>query len=289
MEIFLDSSILMWIFVPIILMCGFLSHIRTKIQTMLAGKPPAVKIKNENAMRSSLEDARLGRVKMLQLNGGLLPFSSFNRKKTYLANELLAYVPPQQEEDPMAALQNNPMANPNNMMSMMKGQMLTPIIFSAQFYLIQFFFSGLIVAKLNFPLTQTFRNMLQKEIKVQSLDVKYVSGLSLYFISFIALNKLLTLIRKPNLVKPAAQKDPLADKHDKKNVEKMLKAMNNMGMNQMGPMAAPMPAMPSLGATPGTQKAKQFEQSQRNARFIDHSFYLKEADNLLLEKWEDEE
>ena len=289
MEIFLDSSILMWIFIPILLMCGFLSHIRTKIQTMLSSKPPAVKIKNENSLKSSLEDARLGRVKMLQLNGGLLPFSSFNRKKTYLANQMLEYVAPAQDEDPMAALQNNPMANPSNMMNMMKGQMLTPIIFSAQFYLIQFFFSGLIVAKLNFPLTQTFRNMLQKEIRVQSLDVKYVSGLSLYFISFIALHKLLSLIRKPNLVKPAGHKDPLVDKFEKKNVEKMVKAMNQMGMNRMGPMSSPMPTMPSLGGAPGGQKAKKFEEHQRNARFMDHLFYLKASDTLLSEKWESED
>ena len=210
---------------------------------------PKPKIKTESAKKSAIDDSKLQRKRIIEMNGGLLPFSSFNKKKSYMIQSMLEYVAREEDNDPMAALQNNPMSNPTAMMGMMKGQMFTPIIFSVQFYIIQFFFSGIVVGKLNFPLTQTFRNMLQKEINVERLDVKYVSGLSLYFLSFMAIMKLLSLFKSPDLLKQSSFKDPLADAYDKK-VNK--KALNNMAqmMSPMGAtpgMGGPMPPMPGLG------------------------------------------
>ena len=285
---FLDSSILIWVFLPIILMCTLLTMVRSTITKMLHSQMPKPKIKTESALQNALDDSKLQRKQIIEANGGLLPYSSFNLKKTYMIQSMLEYTPREEDNDPMAALQNNPMSNPSAMMNMMKGQMFTPIIFSLQFYIIQFFFSGVIVGKLNFPLTQTFRNMLQKEISVERLDVKYVSGLSLYFLSFMAIYKLLSLFSPPDLLKKSAFKDPLADAYDKQVNKKTLK---NMAM-MMSPMAgtpgmggAPMPSMPGLGAQ-GNQKGKKFEEAKKNSRFIDHSFYLKDADEKLIEMWE---
>lgn len=285
---FLDSSILVWIFIPILVMCTLLTMLRSIITKMLQGEMPLPKIKTESARKNANDDAKLQRRKILEINGGLIPFSSFNKKKSYMIQSMLEYVPREEDNDPMAALQNNPMSNPSAMMGMMKGQMFTPIIFSVQFYIIQFFFSGVVVGKLNFPLTQTFRNMLQKEINVERLNVKYVSGLSLYFLSFMAIMKLLSLFKNPDLLKKSSYKDPMADSYDKK-VNK--KALNNMAqmMSPMGAtpgMGGPMPPMPGLGAAQGNQKEKQFKDAKKNSRFIDHTFYLKDADQELIELWE---
>lgn len=286
---FLDSSILVWVFVPILVMCTLLTILRSNITKMLQGEMPKQKVKNDSARKTAIDTAKLQRKQIIEANGGLLPFSSFNKKKTYLIQSMLEYVPQEEDNDPMAALQNNPMSNPTAMLGMMKGQMFTPIIFSVQFYIIQFFFSGVIVGKLNFPLTQTFRNMLQKEINVERLDVKYVSGLSLYFLSFMAIMKFLSLFKSPDLLKKPSFVDPLADAYDKK-VNK--KALNNMAQ-MMGPMGAGPgmggampPMMPGLGGTPGSQMAKQFESAKKSAKFIDHSFFLKDADEKLIEMWE---
>jgi hypothetical protein len=263
--------------------------LRANITKMLQGEMPKPKIKSESALFNALDNSKLQRRQIIEVNGGLLPYSSFNKKKSYMIQSMLEYTPREENNDPMAALQNNPMSNPTAMLGMMKGQMFTPIIFSVQFYIIQFFFSGVIVGKLNFPLTQTFRNMLQKEISVERLDVKYVSGLSLYFLSFMAIFKLLSLFKSPDLLKRSKFRDPLADEYDKKVNKKALKNMAKM----MSPMAAspgmggaPMPPMPGLGAAQGNQKVKQFEDAKKNSRFIDHSFYLKEADEKLIEMWE---
>ena len=129
--------------------------------------------------------------------------------------------------------------------------------------------------------------MLQKEINVERLDVKYVSGLSLYFLSFMAIMKLLSLFKSPDLLKQSNFKDPMADAFDKK-INK--KALNNMAqmMSPMGAtpgMGGPMPPMPGLGGAQANQKAKQFQDAKKNSKFIDHSFYLKDADEKLIELW----
>ncbi len=59
---------------------------------------------------------------------------------------------------------------------------------------VNFFFSGFVVAKVPFPLTQRFRGMLQRGVDLQSLDVTYVSSLSWYFLNVFGLNGLLQLI-----------------------------------------------------------------------------------------------
>lgn len=285
---FLDSSILVWVFLPILIMCTLLTILRASITKMLQGDMPQPKIKTESAKASAIDDAKLQRKQILEANGGLLPFSSFNNKKSYMIQSMLEYVPREEDNDPMAALQNNPMSNPTAMMGMMKGQMFTPIIFSMNFYIIQFFFSGILVGKLNFPLTQTFRNMLQREISVERLSVKYVSGLSLYFLSFMAIMKVLSMFKKPNLLKESSFKDPLAEEFDRKVNKKSLAAMAQM----MGPMGASpgmggaMPPMPGMNAAQGNQKKGKFESAKKSAHFIDHSFYLKEADQKLIELWE---
>lgn len=107
----------------------------------------------------------------------------------------------------MASLQNNPMSNPDNMMGMLKGNLFMALFFPLQYAAISYFFSGMIIGKVSFPLTQQFREMLQKGIDVHNIDVKYISSLSLYFLSFMGIDKFFSIFSKDEseLIRPAVE------------------------------------------------------------------------------------
>jgi ER membrane protein complex subunit 3 len=106
---------------------------------------------------------------------------------------LRSVVAPEQG-DAMEKMMSNPMMNPNMMGGMLKNNLFMTIMTPLQYGLINHFFSGFIIGKVPFPLTQTFRSMLQSGVSVLGLDVKYVSSLSLYFLSFSGFNSIYQLI-----------------------------------------------------------------------------------------------
>jgi ER membrane protein complex subunit 3 len=59
---------------------------------------------------------------------------------------------------------------------------------------ISYFFSGFIIIKLPFPLTNSFKAMLQQGIAIDNLDPSYVSSLSWYFINLFGTRGILSLV-----------------------------------------------------------------------------------------------
>lgn len=90
----------------------------------------------------------------------------------------------------MAALSNNPMSNPEMMTGMLKNNLFMAIATPLQYGLISHFFSGFLIGKMPFPLTQKFRDLLQSGVSVVSLDVQWISSISLYFLTIFGFNSL---------------------------------------------------------------------------------------------------
>merc|ERR1712083_249747 len=79
-----------------------------------------------------------------------------------------------------------------------------------QFGFISYFFTGYIVGKVPFPLTQTFREMLQKGVENRTMDVKYVSALSLYFLTIFGFGPLHKMILTQDPDDPNDPMNPMA-------------------------------------------------------------------------------
>jgi hypothetical protein len=80
------------------------------------------------------------------------------------------------------------------MMGPLKQQMLMIVFQMAPMGWISYFFSGFVVGKLPFSLTQRFKVMLQRGIALKTLDSSYVSSLSWYFLTMFGTQGLTALL-----------------------------------------------------------------------------------------------
>ena len=87
-----------------------------------------------------------------------------------------------------------PPQDPLAMVGMMKQNMAMIVPNMLMMGWVSYFFSGFILVKLPFTLTDRFKSMLQRGVGLSSLDVSYVSSLSWYFINVFGLRGLFTLV-----------------------------------------------------------------------------------------------
>ncbi len=201
--------------------------------------------------------------KKLRSAGNLLPHSSFSARKNFLSSPgsgVLVKIPaPTEGADPMAALGSNPMMNPENMMGMLKNNLFMTIATPLQYGMISHFFSGFLIGKVPFPLTQKFRELLQSGVSVASLDVQYISSISLYFLTLFGFNSLYRIIFTE------AEEEDLS-----------------MSMAAMNPMMAMGMQQPSLG---GPESNKSLgEKEANNLKVVRHKFMFEDADSKLVKK-----
>ena len=198
MELVFDERIRDYVFIPLVFVMFLIGILRRYIGgVMNGGRKEGAKIANENALREHKIKALMGRSKKLRSANVFLTSKAFNMRKYSLsatgAGQLRNVVKPE-DGDAMEKMMSNPMMNPDMMGGMLKKNLFQTIMTPLQYGMINYFFSGFIVGKVPFPLTQTFRTMLQSGVKVIGLDVKFVSSLSLYFLSFMGFNSIQQLM-----------------------------------------------------------------------------------------------
>jgi len=148
---------------------------------------------------------------MLRVNANHIPRATFDNRKRFLqtAFQKGEYLKdPENRGQPPA----NPLTDPggmDQMMNMMKGNMVMFIPQTVIMAWINFFFSGFVLrtyshiceerltrdtVKLPFPLTIRFKNMLQSGVNTPDLDVRWVSSISWYFLNLFGLRGIYGLI-----------------------------------------------------------------------------------------------
>lgn len=143
--------------------------------------------------RKALREAQaVIRAQKLRQNSQLISGPSFRMRKLFFnAPESGVFSQPTDKKlPPQAAMMSDP-AQMTEMMQKNVGMMVPQMLTMAW---VNFFFTGFVVAKVPFPLTQRFRTMLQRGVDLQGLDVTYVSSLSWYFLNLFGLRGVQSLV-----------------------------------------------------------------------------------------------
>eukprot|EP00667_Euglena_gracilis_P022438 EG_transcript_24958 len=183
-DLLLDSSIRDWVLLPIVTIMVLVGLLRHYAAVMMKSE---LKTDDKQVRQKML----LQRARLLRENGRYLPPRVFQARRdqfvkgdTGLLNQKVEMV------NPMA----NMMTDPTMMTSMMKNNMLMIVPNMVMLPWLSYFFSGFVIAKMPFPLTSRFRSMLQRDIEMSTLDVTYVTSLSMYFLILFGLRGLFSLL-----------------------------------------------------------------------------------------------
>jgi hypothetical protein len=166
------------------------------------------------------------------------------------------------------------MDSQNMMFSSMKGTIGMAVTMMLQMAWVNYFFSGFILAQMPFPLTQKFRGMMQNGVDMDNLDVRYVSGLSFYFLVMFGMSELQHLLVDEEALK--LQED------EQQQEEQQPNAMGAGAAPGMMPPMNPMMGMPGMPGQQGPDAKKQFETQKDNLQLFYHRFMLKDGDQMAL-------
>mmetsp|Transcript_4570 Transcript_4570/g.5293 ORF Transcript_4570/g.5293 Transcript_4570/m.5293 type:complete len:286 (+) Transcript_4570:181-1038(+) len=181
-DLVLDPSIRNWVLLPIVYIMVLVGVGRSMAQQLMVSD-------NTSDIEIVKHRQLLMRSQRLRANGGFLTPRSFRMRKKYFNYKKDGKLRAKVQGGPP-----NPMENSAGMMEMMKGNMSMMVPNMVMMGWISFFFSGFVLVKLPFSLTEGFKEMLQRGVSLSSLDVSYVSSLSWYFLVMFGMRGLFTLI-----------------------------------------------------------------------------------------------
>lgn len=259
--ILLDEQIRASVLLPIFLIVLLMMMIRQNMTSLLHSEP---KVDLENLRSNSL----LNRAKLFKANGNYLTERAFKiRKAFFVKKDTGALWKAPAPLDPMEMMAKQTEAS--QALGMLKGQMSFVFLQGGSAYLINYLFSGFLVAKAPFPLSFRFKSMLQRGVDVASLDVTYVSSLSWYFFIMLSSNGFLGILNhlRGKGLDNAAQEQSSGD------------SSNSMALAAMGmPPNAGMP-MPAMNAP---DYSKLFAQQREALEFHRYTGILANAEESCL-------
>jgi hypothetical protein len=262
----LDPSIRNWVFIPITLITISVSLLM-KYLTFIFNSgsanskiiPSTCEPKEESFLKNELVNrdvdikvkAAINRSQKLRTNFMYISDRGFKARKAFFCNEQSGFFTQKLESKAPDIM------NPNMMGDMLKKNVLNGLYYALIFVGVGYMFSGFILLKLPFGLTQKFRSMLQQGINLPDLDVSYVSAISWCLILVFGLNSILQYF-------------------DGGENYSMLKEQEQM-------MKAPMMGM---GGPQGVDYAKIFSAEKENVEIIPYFSVLDDSVERLIEKYE---
>lgn len=184
----LDPRIRDWVLLPIFVVMFLQGVLRHYVQVLLTDE-------KKPDMRALQKAELLRRSQRLRANCQFIPPAAVRMRKTFFVQKAFKEQPKQEGAEAPELPQQDPLA----MVGMMKQNMATMILPNMiMMGWVSFFFSGFVLVKLPFPLTDRFKDMLQRGIALKTLDPSYVSSLSWYFINLFGLRGLFSLVLGAN-------------------------------------------------------------------------------------------
>lgn len=239
----LDPNIRDWVLLPIFVvmfMQGLLRHYITQL----------LKDEKKVTIQAIQQGELLRRSQRLRHNNQYITPSAWRMRKSYFVNKAFKEKPKVESEGEKAP--EMPAQDPMAMVGMMKQNMAMIVPNMLMMGWVSYFFSGFILVKLPFPLTDRFKDMLQRGIALKTLNPSYVSSLSWYFINLFGLRGLFTLILGANSATDDAR--------------------------MMGPQMA------TNAMAPQTDFAKVFTGERRELEITNHDFVVSETEYRLLNR-----
>ncbi|XP_041425113.1 ER membrane protein complex subunit 3-like [Xenopus laevis] len=182
-ELLWDSSIRLWVVLPIVFITFLNGLLRHHVTRLLQGE-------KRPELEALCDSQVLIRSRILRENGKYIPRQSFLMRKSYFNDNETGFF----KKTKRKVIQRNPMNDPTMMTDMMKGNLtnVLPMILIGGW--INWAFSGFLTTKVPFPLTLRFKPMLQSGIELESLDASWVSSASWYFLNVFGLRSMYTLL-----------------------------------------------------------------------------------------------
>lgn len=197
MYLHLDPAIRNWVFFPITIIT-VLVNLLVKYLTLLlnqgSNKKPLIKSTNDEPdLKSELQSRdvdikvtnALNRSIKLRQNYMNISERGFKIRKAFFCKENEGFFTQKFESKPPDVM------NPNMMFDMVKKNFVNMLYYGVIFVGCGYFFSGFILLKLPFGLTQKFRSMLQQGLSIPDLDLSYVSAVSWCFMLVFGLNSIM--------------------------------------------------------------------------------------------------
>lgn len=182
--VYLDPKIRDWVLFPIFVVMFMKDILNYYLRVLMSEK-------KKPDVDTTRKQQLLSRSRRLRKNHEYVTPSAFRMRKTwYTQKAFKAKTQEEIEREKQEATPPDPMA----MMGQMKSGFAPQMIFIVTMTWVNYFFSGFVLVKLPFGLTDNFKVMVQRGILLKSLDASYVSSLSWYFLLMSGLRGLVSLV-----------------------------------------------------------------------------------------------